>query len=791
MSLSDPPPTGADAGSGANPTAQVELVSRNASLELSVVASDFRPLAGGMGRLSATLAPGIYQVVARAGPVVERKLVRLEAGAVYRDDNVAVAFPSPAPVRDTTTAHEYHQVAAEQASNAVVQATGPPSGLVVVVRDVRGQQGPPFAVDDVAPFGLLDESLRPVEGFEGGWTVQAAEAVATWSRRLPAGGYVLRTDPSRGGGGDRHSASTQAFDQSIWLSDSWQTIVFITTGPGGPRTSAASVHMNSVDLAWSPHEVDVLNALELAMLGLREGRSVLPNDLLGVLLGTKFVNPMLGLIGAHSLLLRDAPDPDLLNVVVNNLEGMLPGHPDVLALRWIAATRGAAGASRDASAAGAPGGGATWPPMLLPSYRGLIDMDAAHPNAISDGSVAERAAANLLVQGVWTSWLPLPLAPPPGPRGADVAGVLPLLARDPSLIENVPLADPATARVAGYLGALAALEGPAGRVERFASLSAQEIGLATTLPVSTVNRALARIATALAPPLVPPRGIGRLISGSLPIVAAGALLLAGVVGAVAWCAGSDACPLGGGADPTPSPTATQTPPPTVATTQPARTRPPTASPPPATPIALDYLEKLDFEEVTIGGDPGLRELAVRFREPVPIRIELAENLDEAFTLEDGCLGMDPNSSLLECTALVAFRPARAGEHIGALALFAGEEAQPRTIHLIGQGVAPFLRYEDRLEFGDATVNRPIRKELVVFATERVPFQVGIIEGETGVFVPEACEWVEVGSEQFECTVWVVFNPSRTGDHFAILGIFTAEPDPRKIELTGSGSDPIF
>lgn len=723
MSLSDQPPAGPDGGSGTDATGQIELVSRTASLELSVIASDFRPVASGMGRLSATLPPGIYQLVARAGPVVDRKLIRLEAGAVYRDDAVAVAFPSVAPVRETSTSHEYQQVAAERASNAIAQLDGPPSGLVIVVRDVRGYEGPPLGAADLAPFGLLDQSLNPIDGFEGGWTIQANEAVATWSRRLAPGGYALRTDPAKAGDGPRRPTAIQAFDQSIWLSRDWQTIVFITTGQGGPRTSAASVHMTTVSLGWSPYEVDVGHALELAYLGLREGRSVLPDDLLGVLLGTKFVNPMLGVVAAHSLLLRHEPDMRLLEVVLKNLDGMMPGHPDVVALRWMAATRLAAAGGGGASAAGVPAGAATWPPMLLPSYRALIDMDAAYPSAIADGSPAERAAANLLVQGVWTSWMPLPPAAPDaalptrrtrrgGPVGAGPGGplgagpgalpeaeavteVLPAVARDPSLIDKVPLTDPATARVAAYLGGLAALEGPSGRAERFATLSVQEIGLATTLPVATVNRALARIATAMAPPVAPPGGM-RFLRGSLPILATGALLLAGVVGAVAWCAGSEGCPLGpAGPEPTPTLVAVTTPvvtTPVVATpvvaTPPTQRTPnikPTPLRPRVTPIFLELPPPLDFGKVLIDGDPQTRSLIFRAVEPVPIRFALGPTNDPAFSTGGGCDVTETPSGPFEC--LITFDPQREGPHVGALDVFLGREQVPRTIPLAGEGVS--------------------------------------------------------------------------------------------------------
>lgn len=794
MSGSDMSPARPASGSGPVAAARVELASRNSSLELSIVASDFRPLASGVGRLSVEVPPGIYQLVARAGPVVERKLIRLDPGGVYSDADVAVRFPAPAPVTDTSTSHEYQQDAAQQASQAAAQMAGPPSALVIVVRDVRGYDGPPMEAGDVACFGLVDQSLNPVPGFDQGWSLKPKEAVAVWSGRLPSGGYALRTDPARAQGGARRPATSQAFDQSIWLSANWQTVVFITTGEGGPRTSAASVHMAQVGIGWSPYETEVGLALELAHWGLRMGRSVVPENLLNVLLGTKFVNPMLGIVGAHSLLLRADTDPGLLEIVLSNLENMVPGHPDVIALRWMAAARrggAGVGASTVRMPPAQPAPAAIWPPMMLPSYRALIEMDAAHPTAIADGSPAERAAANLLIQGIWTNWMPLPPVPPglsPEPprrrigrarRGLAAAAVLPALSREPALIERVPLEDPATARVAGYLGALAALEGPTGRAERFATLTREEIGLATTLPAATVDRAMASIAAAVTPG--GGAGGGSAIRTSLSFVAAGTLLLAGALGVVALCAGSDVCSPA----PAETPTPVITPEPT-STPRPTGTSPPATSTPEPTPILLEHPATIEFGQITIGGKAGELRLTVLAAQQVDLRFEVAENPGDAYVVGE-CEWADTASDLLGCTVVVTFTPRQEGAHLGALAMLVADDPDPRTIQLVGEGVAPFLRFRDRVEFGSVTIGFPRTESLIVFATEPVDLQFGIIEDATGAFSTDpTCKWVENEFGLFECAVLVGFDPRESGGQVATLGIFTAEPEPRRIELVGEG-----
>ena len=126
--------------------ARIELRSPNPALELSIVGSGFRIVGRGTGGLSASVEPGLYQIVARAGPTVLRTLIKVRAGEVFRDDQLRVQFPAAAPVTDTSTSHDYQQGLVKDASYALTQQPGPPGGLLVVVRDVRGSDGPPVEI---------------------------------------------------------------------------------------------------------------------------------------------------------------------------------------------------------------------------------------------------------------------------------------------------------------------------------------------------------------------------------------------------------------------------------------------------------------------------------------------------------------------------------------------------------------------------------------------------------------------------------------------------------------------
>jgi hypothetical protein len=227
---------------------------------------------------------------------------------------------------------------------------------------------------------------------------------------------------------------------------------------------------------WQLKEARVNQALDLALSGLRTGRQVVPDDLLELLLGSKFQNPMLGIVGAHAILQRQPRDWKTFDVVVRNLETLIPGHPDVAALRLNGAllrtgkvvTRARLG----------------WPPMLRAGYTALIECDwTGSGDLIADGSVAERAAGMLLPESPWSCWIALEAA------GADR---LPLPGQSLDIIKGIELAheaDLTLVRVTRHIEYLAGLSDDADPpVLSIADF--QQLGL----PFAAVRRALDTLA---------------------------------------------------------------------------------------------------------------------------------------------------------------------------------------------------------------------------------------------------------------------------------------------------------
>jgi len=262
-------------------------------------------------------------------------------------------------------------------------------------------------------------------------------------------------------------------------------------------------------------EPRVSQAVELALWGLREGRQAVPADLLDLLLGSKFTNPMLGILGAHSMLLEAKVDQALFTEVLFNLRKLIPDHPDVAAL-------GLLGPNSEDPLAVAP---LRWPPMLTRSFLAFLRRDARDPGTISEGSIPEKIATRL-VQGLWTAWRPWT------EPATDTATVVPAAARkqttsrtpitdareyiartfraaEDSLpvpgkrqrqnarlteyLRDASFDDPGTGRLASYLSELSQTQATASLSDLIASTSLSSLGIATSLPSSVVRRSLGEI----------------------------------------------------------------------------------------------------------------------------------------------------------------------------------------------------------------------------------------------------------------------------------------------------------
>jgi hypothetical protein len=456
--------------------AALRLRSASGEDELVVTGTDFQRVAAGHGELTASLPAGIYEIAARAGPTVARRLVKLEPGESREVVGPEVRFPAAAPIPGSDNADPDHLELVRDATGVARATAGAVAGLVVVVRDVREHGRSVLNPGDRGGFGLLDGALQPVAPGHGGWLRRGDDRAAAWAGAVEPGGYALRL------------ADGDPVDQSVWVAAGWQTIVFHTLGERGPLIESCSIEMIRLDDDWTGSRLAV--SLELALWALRENR---PDAVIALPRGGRPIaaeRPMLAIVAAHLLLRRSKADLARIEELVADLERELPGHPDVTALRVLAAGAGAA------VAASAPTP-VRWPPMLLASYLGVIHGDAVSPGLIAAGSSAERAASLLSVRGIWTSWRPLAdrdLEPTKLARTKiEPQRVLEKLSRKPRKLRESTIKDPATRRVIAYLRAVADLEDGRHAGRALAQVTPAQISLATSLPAATVDRSLRRI----------------------------------------------------------------------------------------------------------------------------------------------------------------------------------------------------------------------------------------------------------------------------------------------------------
>jgi tetratricopeptide (TPR) repeat protein len=142
---------------------------------------------------------------------------------------------------------------------------------------------------------------------------------------------------------------------------------------------------------------------ELIRLGFSESRQVLSDRIVDELLWGKFENPMLGIYGAHLLLLNKKLVSDRLHLVIANLRKLLGRqHPDVEALALKVAPDDVPSML-------------DYPPMLRKSWWYILDATVRRPDLVPLGSFAANMAGRLWGDGVWLTWMT--------PAAGDAVGV--------------------------------------------------------------------------------------------------------------------------------------------------------------------------------------------------------------------------------------------------------------------------------------------------------------------------------------------------------------------------------
>jgi hypothetical protein len=374
--------------------------------------------------------PGIYRVKVLTGPEYQEKSI-VAAGAPLDLNFAQVAFASPVPLAGTTTSHEYHQAAADTQSRIVHVADGNGSSLFFLVRDwtpgpvtptprVTGNPAEGLSLHEVFAVGerkICDLAAAGVHNAMGDpW---AACTVA-----VEPGTYELRLALPGG----------EVLSQSVVASPGRQTQSFVFmrryTSDGDPLwradLSRTSMLLGQEMGGFSPSE-STLRAAELALMALATRRPLGPGEAarplmpaeMRTLLREKFVDPILGIYGAHLLLMESPVDIDLFSEVVRNLRLLLGRHPDVeaLSLRAVGVP---------------PPAPFEHPPMLRPSWSLVVDASVESPGLMTDAMAARNTQE--FSDGPWYIWRALPEA---GSTEADSDGAFGLSEIEAALAENL------------------------------------------------------------------------------------------------------------------------------------------------------------------------------------------------------------------------------------------------------------------------------------------------------------------------------------------------------------------
>jgi hypothetical protein len=405
--------------------------------ELTVTDAEHRVVADGVGSLREQLPAGVYEIRWRTGTTFGSRLVDLRSGDPYEARNLRVPVESAAPVAGTSTTNAAHEDAAHEAS-AELSVAGEDAGLIVMVRGL-------------SPEGTLEPAevhrvvLRDTRGnaLELPWAIDPWRRFAIASVALRPGQHSLRA-PRRG----LPKRLEQTLEQSLWLPIRHKTLLFVPVDETGTAFARASVHLIDADDAWDPRAPTTL-AVEQLHWELADGMVGSVHRAAVARFAADRL-PMAELIAAHLELRRAEPHLGWIRSLLERLEDAVPGHPDLLALKWILLAQ-----ERDAGPSPPP----LWEiPMLRAGYEGAVEADARLRGVLADGSAAVTISGRRFVEGIWTAWHPSAEVEPTGKATGD----------------------PATRRVERYLDVFGVGD----------TASASDVAASTGLPAGAVARAL-------------------------------------------------------------------------------------------------------------------------------------------------------------------------------------------------------------------------------------------------------------------------------------------------------------
>jgi hypothetical protein len=241
----------------------------------------------------------------------------------------------------------------------------------------------------VAPFfKVLECDGTPVAEFPQFGTFDLEAGWAALTVDLPAGTYVIEQEvPGLGIRG-----------QAVYAGANWTTELFVEWGENGvPNFARASALMRSKGSGFTPASSREYKHTDAALEGLARRRLVLTPDDEYEFFSGKFINPMLGLIGAYASLLRPDLDFERLQLVARNLQILLPDSPDARIISKVVELRGRRISEEDAEVFSTP-------PMFAVGTEFVMKFAAAVPSVVPSESSLAYIALSLTTGSAWTRW---------------------------------------------------------------------------------------------------------------------------------------------------------------------------------------------------------------------------------------------------------------------------------------------------------------------------------------------------------------------------------------------------
>ena len=382
---------------------RLKVRTADAGTEIYVVDGKFALAGKGVSNFEALLDPGVYKVKVRAGFEEKERCVILFGD---RDEVVEefdpLKFLSPIPLVNTAHASAAHISRAAAGAQDVRLDAGQGSWIYVFAREC-GPAAERGAAD--AERGNLARGLT-LRNLQGELVADISEYAKVEPNDGPSAACCVQVDP----GSYRLRVETPSglsLERSVVASKGWQTQVFLTAGGevsretgreadagrGAAGAACADLAEGAVLLSRSHTfraDDPSLREVELARLGLANRRKVVQAEMRERLSG-QFEDPLLGLYGAHLLLLSPEPDVALLKKVVGRLRELLGDHPDVEALALKVED------PRDDYFFNAP-------PMLRQSWAYVVEATGRRQTLIPPLSLPARIASRLWEGEPWLVW---------------------------------------------------------------------------------------------------------------------------------------------------------------------------------------------------------------------------------------------------------------------------------------------------------------------------------------------------------------------------------------------------